>query len=197
MSFLKRTRFWNRMIICLTICFIWGCTQPIQQRGTSTLSSIEGIEESIDTQTEKGEETPSEIDVAKIDSTVTKKTYQGIEGEFLETPMLKDCHFEFDRYELTMQARRILAENAKILKKMSFSKVQIEGHCDERGTREYNLALGERRATSVKNYLASLGIPEKHISTISYGEEMPVDPSHNEAAWAKNRRAHIIILSRN
>ena len=75
-------------------------------------------------------------------------------------------------------------------------KIQIEGHCDERGTIEYNLALGERRANSAKNYLISLGISPDRISTISYGEEKPLDPGHNEEAWAKNRRAHTIIPSK-
>jgi peptidoglycan-associated lipoprotein len=75
-------------------------------------------------------------------------------------------------------------------------KIQIEGHCDERGTIEYNLALGERRANSTKRYLISLGIGDKRISTISYGEEKPLDPGHNEEAWAKNRRAHIIVISK-
>jgi peptidoglycan-associated lipoprotein len=75
-------------------------------------------------------------------------------------------------------------------------KIQIEGHCDERGTNEYNLALGERRANSAKKYLISLGMPADQISTISYGEEKPLDPGHNEEAWAKNRRGHFIVLSK-
>ena len=75
-------------------------------------------------------------------------------------------------------------------------KIQIEGHCDERGTAEYNLALGERRSNSAKKYLISLGVPEGRISTISYGKEKPLDPGHNEEAWAKNRRDHFIILSK-
>ena len=119
-----------------------------------------------------------------------------IEGEFMESSMLKDCYFDFDRYDLNPDARTVVAENARILKKMPNVKIQVEGHCDERGTKAYNLALGERRASSVKNYLVSLGIPSVNISTITYGEEMPVDSRHCEAAWSKNRRAHIIILSK-
>jgi peptidoglycan-associated lipoprotein len=75
-------------------------------------------------------------------------------------------------------------------------KIQVEGHCDERGTQEYNLALGERRANSAKRYLASLGIPSDRVSIISYGEERPFDPAQTEDAWAKNRRAHFVILSK-
>ena len=82
------------------------------------------------------------------------------------------------------------------MKKYPNVKIQIEGHCDERGTIEYNLALGERRANSAKKYLISLGMPADQISTISYGKEKPLDSGHNEEAWAKNRRDHFIILSK-
>jgi peptidoglycan-associated lipoprotein len=90
----------------------------------------------------------------------------------------------------------ILRENAALLKKYPNVKVQIEGHCDERGTIEYNLALGERRATSTKNYLVSLGISSDRISTITFGKEKPLDPGHHEEAWAKNRRAHTVITAK-
>jgi peptidoglycan-associated lipoprotein len=89
-----------------------------------------------------------------------------------------------------------LRENAAWLKKNPKMKIQIEGYCDERGTAEYNLALGERRANMTKKYLLSLGISSDRISTISYGEERPLDPGHNEEAWGKNRRAHIVVLSK-
>jgi peptidoglycan-associated lipoprotein len=128
-------------------------------------------------------------------SLVPKKT-PGIEGEVFETKLLKDIHFDFDKYDIRPTDAGILKENAALLVKFPNVKIQIEGHCDERGTVEYNLALGERRANSAKRYLISLGIPEKRISTISYGEERPLDPGHNEEAWAKNRRAHTIILSK-
>jgi peptidoglycan-associated lipoprotein len=119
-----------------------------------------------------------------------------IEGEFLESSLLKDIHFGFDRYDLTPKAREILSQNAELLLKHSQVNIQIEGHCDERGTIEYNLALGDRRSTSAEQYLIALGVSSNRISTISYGEEMPADPGHNEEAWAKNRRAHFIIISR-
>lgn len=131
-----------------------------------------------------------------LQASLEKKKYPGIEGEFLESSLLKDIHFGFDRYDLTPKAREILAQNADLLLKHPRVTFQIEGHCDERGTVEYNLALGERRASSTRQYLMSLGVPTDRISTISYGEEMPADPGHNEEAWAKNRRAHFIILSR-
>ncbi len=194
MNLYKTDRTWSILIIGLMLCIIWGCAGPRQQQRTTYLPPAETLEEPSKRPDEPGREAPSEIEVEEIESTITQKTYPGIEGEFFETPLLKDCHFDFDRYELTAEARRTLAGNAKILKKMPNSKIQVEGHCDERGTKEYNLALGERRAARVKNYLDSLGISNKNISTISYGEEMPLDPRSNEKAWAKNRRAHIIIL---
>ena len=124
------------------------------------------------------------------------KKYPGIEGEVLESPLLGDIYFAFDRYDLTEEARKTLAENAKILLAHPNLIIQIEGHCDERGSNEYNLALGERRSVSTKLYLIKLGVKGNRLSTISYGEEMPVDPGHTEAAWAKNRRCHLVILSR-
>jgi len=102
---------------------------------------------------------------------------------------LQRIYFDFDQYVLTPQARDILAANAAYLKANAGVKARIEGHCDERGSDEYNLALGERRALAAKNYLVSLGIAADRLDIISYGEEMPLDPGHNEEAWAKNRRA--------
>ena len=128
-------------------------------------------------------------------SLVAKKT-PGIEGEVFETKMLKRIHFDFDKYNVSPDDAEILKQNAVVLKKFPTVKIQIEGHCDEKGTNEYNLALGERRAGSAKKYLVSLVIDEKRISTISYGEERPLNPGHNEGAWAKNRRAEFIILSK-
>jgi len=132
----------------------------------------------------------------EFEKSLVAKKESGIEGEVFESKLLKDIHFNFDKYDIRPGDTVFLKENAEILKKYPKVKIQIEGHCDERGTNEYNLALGERRANSTKNYLVSLGISPDRISTISYGEEKPLDPGHNEEAWGKNRRAHTIILSR-
>ncbi len=187
------------LLLSLTLISIIGCAKGVKESPKTSLPPVETIGEEPETAKEiivESEVPESEIDIEDITANIEKKTYPGIEGEFYDIAMLKDCHFDFDKYNLTQEAMKILAENAKILKKMSNSKIQLEGHCDERGTNEYNLALGERRAASAKNYLISLGISEKNISTISYGEEMPLDSRHNEEAWAKNRRAHIVILSK-
>jgi peptidoglycan-associated lipoprotein len=106
----------------------------------------------------------------------------------------RDVHFAFDSYTLSSEAKSILEQKANWLSERADIAVQIEGHCDERGTTAYNLALGERRANSVKQYLATLGVKTAQLSTISYGEELPAVSGHNEDAWAKNRRAHFAIL---
>ncbi len=132
----------------------------------------------------------------EFEKSLVAKKEPGIEGEILESKLLKDIHFNFDKYDIRPGDAEILKGNAALLERYTNVKIQIEGHCDERGTIEYNLALGERRANSTKKYLISLGISPGRISTISYGKERPLDPDHNEEAWAKNRRAHTIILSK-
>lgn len=101
--------------------------------------------------------------------------------------------FEFDKYNLQSEARSVLEKQAAWLKKYPQLSITIEGHADERGTREYNLALGERRANSTKDYLVALGVPASSIRTISYGKERPVALGSNEAAWAQNRRAVTMV----
>jgi len=132
----------------------------------------------------------------ELDKSLVARKERGIEGEVFETKLLKDIHFDFDRYDIRRGDEEILKENAALLKKYPKTKIQIEGHCDERGTVEYNLALGERRANNTKKYLVSLGIASSRISTISYGKEKPLDNGHNEEAWAENRRAHTVLLSK-
>jgi peptidoglycan-associated lipoprotein len=132
----------------------------------------------------------------EFEKSLVAKKEPGIEGEVLESKLLKDIHFDFDKYDIRPGDAEILKGNGALLMKHPKVKIQIEGHCDERGTIEYNLALGERRANSAKKYLISLGLSADRISTISYGKEKPLDPGHNEDAWGKNRRDHFIILSK-
>lgn len=105
---------------------------------------------------------------------------------------LADAFFDYDDASLRADAKTALEGDAKYLETNSGSKAVIEGHCDERGSVEYNLALGERRAKAAKDFLVSYGIPENRLTTISYGKERPFDPGHDESAWAKNRRAHVV-----
>lgn len=118
------------------------------------------------------------------------------EAETKAVPQLDDIHFDFDKSDIRADSREILQKNADWLQNNPDIKIQIEGHCDERGTAEYNLALGERRAMSTKKYLISLGISADRIYTISYGEELPLDPNHSEDAWSKNRRAHFLVITK-
>jgi peptidoglycan-associated lipoprotein len=106
---------------------------------------------------------------------------------------ISDINFDFDSSSIRPDAREILKANADYLLKHRISSIVVEGHCDERGTAEYNMALGQRRAQETKKYLINLGIQESIIKTISYGEERPLDPNNNEEAWATNRRAHFVV----
>lgn len=107
--------------------------------------------------------------------------------------VFKNIHFDFDRYEIRPDAKPVLNSIAEWMKKNPAVQLMVEGHCDERGTSEYNLALGERRAGSAKRYLVQMGIPDARIFTISYGKERPLDPRSVPEAWAKNRRCQFLI----
>ena len=109
---------------------------------------------------------------------------------------LKPAFFEYDSSEITADGRSTLDADATLLKKYSTWAVTIEGHCDERGTAEYNLALGERRAVAARTYLISLGVAADRLRTVSYGKEFPFDPGHDESAFVKNRRAHFVITGK-
>lgn len=184
---MSRLHTWIWLILVLSmVFFISGCAKK----------GVEQVEEITPPQTEATTEAPSmEMSMPETETQVSS----GTEAEtMLEEEkaafQASDIHFDFDKFNLSPEARKILAEKASFLNANPEIKIKVEGHCDERGTREYNLALGERRAKSAQDYLIFLGISPERMSTISYGEEMPVDPGHNEEAWAKNRRAHFSIV---
>jgi peptidoglycan-associated lipoprotein len=112
-----------------------------------------------------------------------------------ESP-LAPVYFGLDSFEINAEGRTILQNTAQILQKQPTWQVTVEGHCDERGTAEYNLSLGERRAVAAKTYLVSLGVSADRLRTVSYGKEFPFDPGHDESAYAKNRRAHFVITAK-
>ena len=204
----------NSLVVILVLCLgliLSGCpkkTVPISEpsapksEDAARLEAEKAAKEKAEREAREKEEARIKEEAAKrekekeFEKSLVAKKQPGIEGQVLESKLLKDIHFDFDRYEVRPQDIEILKENAALIMKNPTLKIQIEGHCDERGTAEYNLALGERRASSAKKYLVSLGIPADRLSTISYGKEMPVDPGHTEEAWAKNRRGHFIILSK-
>jgi peptidoglycan-associated lipoprotein len=109
---------------------------------------------------------------------------------------LKPIFFEYDSAEISADSQAVLAENAGILKRYGTWAVTIEGHCDERGTAEYNLALGERRAVAAKTYLVSLGVSAERLRTVSYGKEFPFEAGHDQSSFSKNRRAHFVITAK-
>lgn len=125
---------------------------------------------------------------AQREAEMLQKEIRGFESETI--------YFDFDRSELKPEARAILSKKADWLRTHSQYAVEIQGHCDERGTNEYNLALGERRANAAWKYLNALGVSAARMNTISYGEERPADPGHNESAWAKNRRAEFRLMKK-
>jgi peptidoglycan-associated lipoprotein len=114
-------------------------------------------------------------------------------SEFVESSAMRDVHFDFDTYDIRPSEKTALDANARWVKGHARALVLIEGHCDERGTNEYNLALGERRARAARDYLTSAGVPESRITIVSYGEERPLCTERTEVCWAQNRRAHFLI----
>ena len=202
-------------ILILILCFgliLTGCPKKTVMKEDPSVTKEEAArleaERAARLEAERAAEQAREKELARIreeearkareefEKSLVSKKEPGIEGEVFESKLFKDIHFDYDRYEIRPGDADILKQNAAVLSKHRTVKVQIEGHCDERGTNEYNLALGERRANSTKKYLISLGISQDRISTISYGEEKPSDTGTNEEAWAKNRRAHCIVLSK-
>jgi peptidoglycan-associated lipoprotein len=110
--------------------------------------------------------------------------------------LLPEVHFDFDRAEIRDADRAVLSKNADALKRFDFLRVTVEGHCDERGTVEYNLTLGERRAKAAYDYLVSLGVPAERLKTVSYGKEVPLCTQSTEDCWQRNRRAHFTVTGK-
>ena len=124
-----------------------------------------------------------------MDSGIQESRLQSFE----ESSELKDIHFDFDKYDLDNNSRAILKGNADYLKHNPSLQIEVHGHCDERGTNNYNIALGERRAHSTKKYLVSQGVDSKRVHVISFGEEKPFCLDSNETCWQQNRRAHFMV----
>jgi peptidoglycan-associated lipoprotein len=139
----------------------------------------------------KAAEEAKKAEMAKIKEDQLRA--EGLAGDARDQFEKELIHFDFDRSNLKPEAQEILRRKAEYLRKYPNVNVIIEGHCDERGTTEYNLALGDRRANSAKAFLVNLGIDDSRMTTISYGEERPLDPAQNETAWALNRRDQFVI----
>ena len=143
-------------------------------------------------QVKPDEAAPSETEVVK-DQIYPSEAAEAVVPEEKSIIDFKDVLFDYDKYDIRPDGRAVLDSITPWLKENKSVKILIEGHCDDRGTNEYNLALGEKRAKAAKNYLISKGISSKRISIITYGEEKPTCLAHNESCWQKNRRAHFVI----
>ncbi len=187
-------RFLFFLIVIVLISF--GCEQrAVTQPEEQPQAQKEAPET---TRPKAAEKTPEKVTEQKVPSEVESIEAKGEAEKALEEKegMFKDIHFDFDRYDIEDTYKPDLKAIAAWMTKNSDAKISIEGHCDERGTNEYNLALGDRRAKATKDYLVSLGVRSSRIETLSYGEEKPLCTEHTEECWAKNRRAHFVVLSK-
>ncbi|MCF6267543.1 MAG: peptidoglycan-associated lipoprotein Pal [Desulfuromusa sp.] len=176
------------VMLCVLTLLASGCAKkPVVEQPVAAPES---------TQVEMTQQQPAAVTEQAVTDTATNAYDAAAAARAAERAASKGLariHFDFDQYILTPAAKSILVSNAGLLRAAPAVKVLIEGHCDERGSDEYNLALGEKRALAAKNYLVSLGVAADRMSVISYGEEMPIDPAHTKEAWAKNRRANFKV----
>jgi peptidoglycan-associated lipoprotein len=204
------------LVLCLAVTFPTGCTKkseiknnllvtqahkPIAKSATEEADEQAARERTLQKQGALQEQTLKEQPTGKEASQATQEAAEKTKGEIstkeaaiLKELQISDIIFEYDKYSLTPEAQAILRSYAPAFQKYKEYKIEVEGHCDERGTVEYNLALGEERASQTAKYLVNLGVERERIKTISYGKEKPLDPGHDEAAWAKNRRAHFVVF---
>ncbi len=178
-------KFWGVLALMLIVSF--GCKQRVvTQPDTKTMGQDKMTQE----QTMKPTEKIPEQKVASVDA-------KDISSQYTETAgMFQDILFDFDKYDVKDTYKPVLQSVASWMTKNSAARLSIEGHCDDRGTNEYNLALGDRRAKAVKDALLALGVPSSRVDMISYGEEKPVCSDQNETCWSKNRRAHFVVLNK-
>lgn len=179
-------------VLCFTLLLMSACAKKQVQVSPTTPTDVsrgEGTE---------GIGADSDVEMADADE-IRRKRLEELQSQ--ESGMVspedifsEKIYFEYDRSDLSVEAREILKKIAAALSENPSYSIDIAGHCDERGTIEYNLALGERRARSAKKFLMALGISGDNISTVSYGEERPVDPQSTEEAWAKNRRDEFTLI---
>lgn len=189
------------ILVSLMMVFVAGCAKKdVLKEDSAKAPAAEAAVAAKATPVEKA--APPEKAEAKVKFDVDKPVQEGADKTAAarkaateavsakELYELADIRFDYDKFNLKDEARAILKKHAEWLNSNKGVMVVVEGHCDERGTAEYNLALGERRANAAAKFLVDMGVDVKRIKTLSYGEELPLDPGHNETAWAKNRRAH-------
>jgi len=176
------------------LCVLMGCAPAATNKPGATAGSKSGDAGLSGAEGRSGEGQRGGTSESDTGASSLKQMQEGKSSATSASSPLKDVFYEFDRYDLNADARATLRANADWLKSNPSAKVEIEGHCDERGTNEYNLALGAKRAQAAREFLSTLGILAERLSTISYGEEIPVCQEHSEDCWIKNRRARFVIL---
>ena len=210
---MKRSLLWVGLIalvLCLSVTFLTGCAKKAALKETAVVSPERKPVAKAPAATSKDDaaareralreqtlrEQAAREAAAKEAAEMAKKAAAAAAkaAAILKELQIPDINFDFDKYNLKPLAQSILKAGAPAYLKYPAYKLVVEGHCDERGTVEYNLALGEKRAMEAAKYLVDLGIGKERIKTISYGKEMPLDKGKDEAAWAKNRRAHFVIF---
>jgi peptidoglycan-associated lipoprotein len=191
------------MVLCGTLLLVSGCAKDGQVKKDETIAPPPPAVQSTPKPAQKEAPVKAEVvqsqpvkgvpvspqEQAQAQAQVARETVAAKEAE----RSLEKVFFDFDSFALSQGSRDTLYNNAEYLLKRYNGAVKLEGHCDERGSDEYNLALGEKRAKSALNYLVTLGVPSERLTVISYGKEKPADPGHDEAAWAKNRRVEFVI----
>ena len=213
---MKRNLVWVGLIaivLCVSVAFLTGCAKKAALKEGAGVAGAAQDQKAVSAGTtaaqgdaaareralrekelrEKAEREAAEK-AAREAAEKAKKEAAAKAAAILQELKIADIHFDFDKYNLRPDAQEILKKGAPAYLKYRDYKLVVEGHCDERGTAEYNLALGEKRAMEAAKYLVNLGIEKERIRTISYGKEMPLDKGHDEAAWAKNRRAHFVVF---
>ncbi len=184
---------------CLTILFIIficaafsACSKKVVKTETGETSATQTSEKAQQPESQPSA-TPSETMPSEEKTVQAERPKEAVPEAKPEMKGLQDIFFDFDRFSIREDARPALEDNSKYFKANANIRVTIEGHCDERGTSEYNIALGERRAQAAKKYLVDLGMDASRISIISYGKEKPFCAEHNEECWQENRRAHFVV----
>ncbi len=177
---------WIVVVLIAGLMMMAGCA------GKKSVVTSDATQETTSAPTTQQQDVTTSDTTPVIQDTTEEKSVDLEKMARIQSPV-SDIQFDFDSSSIRPDAREILKENADYFMNNRMSSIIIEGHCDEKGTSEYNMALGERRAQETKKYLLNLGVKESLMKTVSFGEENPLDPDSSEEAWAKNRRAHFVV----
>jgi len=179
----------RRLLIIMTVFLVFGCAKKYVKETTTEVPAEEAVAK--ETGMPKKEVIEEGLYATKEGRVGEEEIPEaGVTGK---EDVFRDIYFDFDKYDIRADARPVLDEIASWMNRNTGANIVIEGHCDERGTNEYNLALGEKRAKATRDYLISLGVSPSRITIVTYGEERPQCTEHNEACWQLNRRAHFLV----